>query len=263
MDLKLKDKTALVTGSTAGIGLEIARTLAVEGAKVFVVGRSQDKLDEAVAAIRASGGANVSGVLADAATAQGAEAILKAVPSVDILVNNLGIYEMKAFADIPDEDWLHLFEVNVMSGVRLSRGYFPGMLERDWGRVIFISSESGLAIPGEMVHYGMTKSAQLAVARGMAQQTKGTGVTVNSVLPGPTRAAGIFDFLKSVSSNPEGTTAEHEAEFFEKHRTSSLLQRMIEPQEVASLVAYVASPLSAATNGASLKVEGGLVTTIA
>jgi NAD(P)-dependent dehydrogenase (short-subunit alcohol dehydrogenase family) len=263
MDLKLNDKTALVTGSTAGIGLEIARTLAVEGAKVFVTGRTQDKLDEALAGIRASGGAKVEGVLADAATADGAAAILKAVPSVDILVNNLGIYEMKAFADIPDEDWLHLFEVNVMSGVRLSRGYFPGMLERDWGRVIFISSESGLAIPGEMVHYGMTKSAQLAVARGMAQQTKGTGVTVNSVLPGPTRAAGIFDFLKSVSANPNGTPEEHEAEFFEKHRTSSLLQRMIEPQEIASLVAYVASPLSAATNGASLKAEGGLVTTIA
>ena len=263
MDLKLKDKTALVTGSTAGIGLEIARTLAVEGAKVFVTGREQAKLDAAVSDIRASGGANVSGVLADAATAEGAAKLLTAVPQVDILVNNLGLYEMKAFADITDADWLHLFEVNVMSGVRLSRGYFPGMLERNWGRVIFISSESGLAIPGEMVHYGMTKSAQLAVARGMAQQTKGTGVTVNSVLPGPTRAAGIFDFLKSVSSNPEGTQAEHEAEFFEKHRTSSLLQRMIEPQEVASLVAYVASPLAAATNGASLKVEGGLVTTIA
>ena len=263
MDLKLNDKTALVTGSTAGIGLEIARTLAVEGAKVFVTGRSQAKLDEALADIRASGGAKVEGVLADAGTAEGAAVILKAVPSVDILVNNLGIYEMKAFADIPDEDWLHLFEVNVMSGVRLSRGYFPGMLERNWGRVIFISSESGLAIPGEMVHYGMTKSAQLAVARGMAQQTKGTGVTVNSVLPGPTRAAAIADFLKSVSSNPDGTTAEHEAEFFTKHRSSSLLQRMIEPQEIASLVAYVASPLSAATNGASLKAEGGLVTTIA
>jgi len=263
MDLKLNDKTALVTGSTAGIGLEIARTLAVEGAKVFVTGRTQDKLDEALASIRASGGKNVEGVLADAATADGAAAILKAIPSVDILVNNLGIYEMKAFADIPDEDWLKLFEVNVMSGVRLSRGYFPGMLERDWGRVIFISSESGLAIPGEMVHYGMTKSAQLAVARGMAQQTKGTGVTVNSVLPGPTRAAGIFEFLKSVSTNPDGTADEHEAEFFEKHRTSSLLQRMIEPQEIASLVAYVASPLAAATNGASLKAEGGLVTTIA
>lgn len=263
MDLKLKDKTALVTGSTAGIGLEIARTLAVEGATVFVTGRSQAKLDEAVASIRASGGTKVSGVLADAATAEGAAQLLAAVPQVDILVNNLGIYEMKAFADIPDEDWLHLFEVNVMSGVRLSRGYFPGMLERDWGRVIFISSESGLAIPGEMVHYGMTKSAQLAVARGMAQQTKGTGVTVNSVLPGPTRAAAIADFLKSVSSTPDGAPEEHEAEFFTKHRSASLLQRMIEPQEIASLVAYVASPLSAATNGASLRAEGGLVTTIA
>jgi NAD(P)-dependent dehydrogenase (short-subunit alcohol dehydrogenase family) len=265
MDLKLNDKTALVTGATAGIGLEIARALTAEGTKVFVTGRTQDKLDAAVADIRASlpGGAKVEGVLADAATAEGAAAILKALPSVDILVNNLGVYEMKAFADIPDEDWLRLFDVNVMSGVRLSRGYFPGMLERNWGRVIFISSESGLAIPGEMVHYGMTKSAQLAVARGMAQQTKGTGVTVNSVLPGPTRAAGIFEFLKSVSANPDGTPQEHEAEFFEKHRTSSLLQRMIEPQEIASLVAYVASPLSAATNGASLKAEGGLVTTIA
>ncbi len=263
MDLKLNDKTALVTGSTAGIGLEIARALAVEGAKVFVTGRAQDKLDAAVADIRASGGAKVEGVLADAGVAEGAAAILKAVPSVDILVNNLGAYEMKAFADIRDEDWLRLFEVNVMSGVRLSRGYFPGMLERNWGRVIFISSESGLAIPGEMVHYGMTKSAQLAVARGMAQQTKGTGVTVNSVLPGPTRAAAIADFLKSVSSNPDASPQEHEVEFFTKHRSSSLLQRMIEPQEIASLVAYVASPLSAATNGASLKAEGGLVTTIA
>jgi NAD(P)-dependent dehydrogenase (short-subunit alcohol dehydrogenase family) len=263
MDLKLNDKTALVTGSTAGIGLEIARALAVEGATVTLTGRGQTKLDAAIDSIRASGGTKVSGIVADPATAEGADAILKAVPAVDILVNNLGIYEMKAFADIPDEDWLRLFEVNVLSGVRLSRGYFPGMLERNWGRVIFISSESGLAIPGEMVHYGMTKSAQLAVARGMAQQTKGTGVTVNSVLPGPTRSEGVLDFLKSVSSNPGGTAKEHEAEFFAKHRSASLLQRMIEPEEVASLVAYVASPLSAATNGASLKVEGGLVTTIA
>lgn len=263
MDLELNDKTALVTGATAGIGLEIARTLAVEGARVFVTGRAQDRLDAAVADIRASGGAKAEGVLADAATADGAAAILKAVPSVDILVNNLGAYEMKAFVDIPDEDWLRLFEVNVMSGVRLSRGYFPGMLARNWGRVIFISSESGLATPAEMVHYGMTKSAQLAVARGMAQASKGTGVTVNSVLPGPTRAAGIAGFLKSISTNPDGTPQEHEAEFFEKHRSASLLQRMIEPREIASLVAYVASPLSAATNGASLKAEGGLVTTIA
>ena len=263
MDLKLNDKTALVTGSTAVIGLEIARALAVEGAKVYVTGRTQDKLDEALASIRASGGTKVEGVLADPGSADGADAILKAVPSVDILVNNLGVYEMKAFVDTPDEDWFKLFEVNVMSGVRLSRGYFPGMIARDWGRVIFISSESGLAIPAEMVHYGMTKAAQLAVARGMAQATKGTGVTVNSVLPGPTRSEGIIAFLKSVSTNPEGTVKEHEVEFFSKHRPASLLQRMIEPQEVANLVAYVASPLSSATNGASLKVEGGLVTTIA
>jgi NAD(P)-dependent dehydrogenase (short-subunit alcohol dehydrogenase family) len=263
MDLQLTGKTALVTGSTAGIGLEIARKLATEGADVIVTGRNQAKLDEAVASIRASGGAKVSGILADAATAQGAETLLKTAPQVDILVNNLGIYEMKAFADITDADWQTLFDVNVMSGVRLARGYFPGMLERNWGRVIFISSESGLAIPGEMVHYGMTKAAQLAIARGMAQATKGTKVTVNSILPGPTRSEGIVDFLKSVSSDPTAPFEQLEAEFFAKHRPASLLQRMIEAEEIANLAAYVASPLSAATNGASLKAEGGLVTTIA
>lgn len=263
MDLQLTGKTALVTGSTAGIGLEIARKLATEGADVIVTGRNQAKLDEAVAAIRASGGAKVSGILADAATADGAATLLKTAPQVDILVNNLGIYEMKAFADITDADWQTLFDVNVMSGVRLARGYFPGMLERDWGRVIFISSESGLAIPGEMVHYGMTKAAQLAVARGMAQATKGTKVTVNSILPGPTRSEGIVDFLRSVSEDPTASFEQLEAEFFAKHRPASLLQRMIEAEEIANLAAYVASPLSAATNGASLKAEGGLVTTIA
>jgi len=263
MDLQLTGKTALVTGSTAGIGLEIARKLATEGADVIVTGRNQAKLDEAVASIRASGGAKVTGILADAATARGAETLLKTAPQVDILVNNLGIYEMKAFADITDADWQTLFDVNVMSGVRLARGYFPGMLERNWGRVIFISSESGLAIPGEMVHYGMTKAAQLAVARGMAQATKGTKVTVNSILPGPTRSEGIVDFLKSVSTDPTAPFEQLEAEFFAKHRPASLLQRMIEAEEIANLAAYVASPLSAATNGASLKAEGGLVTTIA
>jgi NAD(P)-dependent dehydrogenase (short-subunit alcohol dehydrogenase family) len=263
MDLQLIGKTALVTGSTAGIGLEIARKLATEGAEVIVTGRNQTKLDEAVEGIRASGGAKVRGILADAATADGAATLLKTAPSVDILVNNLGIYEMKAFADITDADWQTLFDVNVMSGVRLARGYFPGMLERNWGRVIFISSESGLAIPGEMVHYGMTKAAQLAVARGMAQATKGTKVTVNSILPGPTRSEGIIDFLKSVSTDPTAPFEQLEAEFFAKHRPASLLQRMIEAEEIANLAAYVASPLSAATNGASLKAEGGLVTTIA
>jgi len=262
VDLHLKDKTALVTGSTAGIGLEIARKLAVEGAEVVVTGRNQAKLDQAVASIRASGGAHVSGVLADAATEEGAAALVRATPSVDILVNNLGIYEIKDFAKITDADWRRYFEVNVLSGARLARAYFPGMLERNWGRVIFISSESGLVTPGEMIHYGMTKTAQLAVSRGLAGLTKGTKVTVNSVLPGPTRSEGIIDFLKSLASDPAASPEQIEAEFFAKGRPSSLLQRMIEPEEIANLVAYVASPLSSATNGAALRVDGGVTPTI-
>ncbi len=258
MDLQLNGKTALVTGATAGIGLEIARTLAQEGAHVIVSGRNQDKLDEAVSAIRASGGAQVRGVLTDAATAEGASVLTAAVPAVDILVNNLGIYESKAFADITDEDWHHFFDVNVMSGVRLSRAYFPGMLARNWGRIIFVSSASGLIIPPDMIHYGMTKTAQLSLSRGLAGLTRGTGVTVNTVLPGPTRSEGIIDFLRSVATDPAAAPSEQEAEFFARHRASSLLQRMIEPQEIASLVAYLASPLSSATNGAALNVEGGL-----
>jgi NAD(P)-dependent dehydrogenase (short-subunit alcohol dehydrogenase family) len=262
MDLHLNDKTALVTGSTAGIGLEIARKLAVEGAKVIVTGRNKVKLDQAVDSIRASGGARVNGVLADAATEEGAAALVRATPSVDILVNNLGIYEIKDFAAITDADWHRYFEVNVLSGVRLARAYFPGMLERNWGRIIFISSESGLVTPGEMIHYGMTKTAQLAVSRGLAGLTKGTNVTVNSVLPGPTRSEGILDFLKSIASDPDAPAEQIEAEFFAKGRPSSLLQRMIEPDEIANLVAYVASPLSSATNGAALRVDGGVTPTI-
>ena len=263
MDLQLNGKTALVTGGTAGIGLEIARSLAKEGARTVITGRSQDKLDEAIADIRASGGTTIEGVVADVGTAEGAETLVAALPQVDILVNNLGIYEAKDFGDITDADWTHLFEVNVMSGVRLSRAYLPGMLTRDWGRIIFISSESGLSTPGEMVHYGMTKSAQLAIARGLAQSTRGTRVTVNSVLPGPTRSPGVVDFLRSVASDPAKSDAEIEKEFFAVHRSASLLQRMLEAEEVANLVTYVASPLSSGTNGASLKVEGGLVNSIA
>jgi NAD(P)-dependent dehydrogenase (short-subunit alcohol dehydrogenase family) len=262
MDLHLSDKTALVTGSTAGIGLEIARKLAVEGAKVIVTGRNQAKLDQAVDSIRVSGGARVSGTLADASTEKGAAALVRATPSVDILVNNLGIYEIKDFAAITDADWRNYFEVNVLSGVRLARAYFSGMLERNWGRIIFISSESGLVTPGEMIHYGMTKTAQLAVSRGLAGLTKGTKVTVNSVLPGPTRSEGIIDFLKSIASDPEAPSEQIEAEFFAKARPSSLLQRMIEPDEIANLVAYVASPLSSGTNGAALRVDGGVTPTI-
>jgi NAD(P)-dependent dehydrogenase (short-subunit alcohol dehydrogenase family) len=259
MDLQLSSKTALVTGGTAGIGLEIARTLAAEGAQVTICGRSQDRLDAAVADI----GGNVRGVRADPATAEGAAALIQAAPEIDILVNNLGIYESKAFSDISDADWLRFFEVNVLSGARLARHYLPGMLKRDWGRIIFISSESGLVIPPDMIHYGMTKTAQLAISRGLAATTKGTRVTVNTVLPGPTRSAGIEDFLKSVASDPNLSPAELEREFFAKHRSASLIQRMIEPQEIASLVAYVASPLSAATNGAALRAEGGIMPTIA
>jgi NAD(P)-dependent dehydrogenase (short-subunit alcohol dehydrogenase family) len=263
MDLQLGGKTALVTGSTAGIGLEIARKLAQEGAQVVVTGRSQAKLNQAVQSIRASGAAAVRGVLADAATAEGAATLRSAVPELDILINNLGIYEIKPFAEVSDADWLRYFETNVLSGVRLAREYFPGMLARNWGRIIFISSESALMTPGGMVHYGMTKTAQLAVSRGLAELTRGTRVTVNSVLPGPTRSEGIVDFLRSISSQPEATPEQLEAEFFAKARPTSLIQRMIEPEEVASLVAYVASPLSSSTNGAALRVDGGVVPSIA
>jgi NAD(P)-dependent dehydrogenase (short-subunit alcohol dehydrogenase family) len=262
MNLQINGKTALVTGATAGIGLEIARKLAQEGAQVIVTGRSQTKLDQAVGSVRASGGAAVRGVLADAVTAEGAAALRHAVPEVDILVNNLGIYEIKPFAELSDADWVHYFETNVLGGVRLAREYFPGMLERNWGRIIFISSESGLITPGPMIHYGMTKTAQLAVSRGLAELTRGTKVTVNAVLPGPTRSEGIIDFLKSTSNDPDATAEQLEAEFFATVRPSSLIQRMTEPEEVANLVAYVASPLSSATNGAALRVDGGVVPTI-
>jgi NAD(P)-dependent dehydrogenase (short-subunit alcohol dehydrogenase family) len=263
MDLQLNRKTALVTGATAGIGLEIARALALEGADVVITGRDQARLDAAIDNIKASGGKAVSGILADAATAGGAALITKAAPAVEILVNNLGIYESKQFGDIADADWSHLFDVNVMSGVRLSRAYLSGMLERNWGRIIFISSESGLAIPADMIHYATTKTAQLSVSRGLAQLTRGTNVTVNAVLPGPTRSDGIETFLRSQASDPSAPIKQIEAEFFATARSASILQRMVDAEEVASLVAYLASPRSSATNGAALRAEGGLVNTIA
>jgi len=261
MDLQIGGKTALVTGSTAGIGLAIAKRLAQEGAEVVISGRSQDKLDAAATEVGARG--RVRPILADPATAEGAERLIAAVPAVDILVNNLGIYEARPFAEIADADWHHLFEVNVVSGARLARHYFPRMLEAGWGRVVFIASESALVVPSEMIHYGMTKSAQLAIARGLAELTRGTAVTVNSVMPGPTRSEGIVDFIRSTVEDKDAPEAERETEFFTKMRPLSLIRRLIEADEIAAMVAFLASPLAAATNGASLRAEGGIVPTIA
>lgn len=257
MDLQLKGKTAIVTGGSAGIGLAITKALAAEGVTVTVPGRSKEKLDLAVEGI-----SNVKTVVADVGSAEGADALIKQVPDTDILINNLGIYEPKPFAEITDSGWLNIFEVNVLSGVRLSRHYFPRMLQRKQGRVIFISSESAIMTPPEMIHYGVTKSSQLAISRGLAELTKGTGVTVNTIMPGPTRSEGIVEFLEKLASTPNPTPQQAEKEFFEKHRSSSLLQRLIESEEIASLVTFIASPLSAATNGAALRAEGGLLRSI-
>src|ERR1022692_410195 len=258
MNLKLEDKTALVTGSTAGIGFAIALGLAREGAWVIVNGRMQARVDAALASIRREvPQAKAEGVALDLGTAAGCEALVRRVPSVDILVNNLGIFEPKPFEQIPDADWQRLFDVNVMSGVRLSRAYLPGMKQRNWGRIVFISSESGIQIPAEMIHYGMTKTAELAVSRGLAETCAGTGVTVNAVLPGATRSDGVDEFVKQLSGGKP--FAEFEKEFFKTVRPSSLLQRFATTEEVANLVVYVCSPLASATNGAALRVDGGVV----
>jgi NAD(P)-dependent dehydrogenase (short-subunit alcohol dehydrogenase family) len=258
MDLQIGQKLALVSGSTKGIGFAIAVSLAREGARVIVNGRAEKSVAEAVAKIRAAvPAAKLESFAGDLANAEVTGILVKQFPAVDILVNNLGIFEPKPFEQIPDEDWRRFFEVNVLSGVRLSRAYFPGMKQRNWGRIVFISSESALQIPSEMVHYGMTKTAQIAVARGLAELTVGTGVTVNSVLPGPTRSDGVDDFVEKLSGGKP--FAEFEKEFFEKIRPTSLIKRFATTEEVAYLVTYVCSPLSSATNGAALRVDGGVV----
>jgi len=258
MNLKLTDKTALVSGSTKGIGFAIATGLAREGARVIVNGRSEKAVAEAKQQIdRIVPNAKIETFAGDLSTAAATETLLQRFPLVDILVNNLGIFEPKPFEDIPDEDWRRFFEVNVLSGVRLSRAYLPGMKQRNWGRIVFISSESAINTPAEMIHYGMTKTAQLAVSRGLAQLCAGTGVTVNAVLPGPTHSAGVEEFAGQLSGGKP--FAEFEQEFFKTVRPSSLLKRFALPEEVANLVTYVCSPLSAATNGAALRVDGGVV----
>ncbi len=263
MDLKLGGKTALVTGSTAGIGLGIARALAREGAHVYVNGRTQERVDAALVAIRSeNSAAKVDGIAADFSSSEGAGKVVAALSAVDVLVNNVGIFDVKSFGEIDDAEWHRFFEVNVMSGVRLSRHYLPGMLKKDWGRIIFISSESAVQIPVEMVHYGMTKTAQVAIARGIAESVAGTGVTANSILAGPTASEGVGKFLESMAGQQRKSKSEVEEEFFEHARPSSLLKRFATVDEVAALVTYVAGEPSSATNGAALRVDGGVVRAI-
>lgn len=263
MKIDLTGKTALVTGSTAGIGHAIAKGLAGTGAEVVVNGRSQAKVDAAIAAItQAVPGAKVKGVAADVSTAEGCKALASALPDVDILINNAGIFEPKGFFDIPDEDWERFYDVNVMSGIRLARAYMQGMLKRNWGRIVFISSESAINIPAEMIHYGMTKTAQLAISRGLAELTKGTAVTVNSVLPGPTMSEGVETFVKDLAKQNGQSVEEAAANFVKQHRSTSLIQRFASVEEIANMVVFISSKQASVTNGAALRAEGGIVQTI-
>jgi NAD(P)-dependent dehydrogenase (short-subunit alcohol dehydrogenase family) len=264
MKIDLKGKTALVTGSTSGIGHAVARGLAAAGAEVVVNGRAQAKVDAAIAEIaKAVPDGKVRGVAADVSTAPGCKSLVAALGEVDILINNAGIFEPKGFFDIADEEWSRFFEVNVMSGVRLSRTYMPGMLKRNWGGIVFISSESALNIPKEMIHYGMTKTAQLAISRGLAEMTRGTAVTVNSVLPGPTMSEGVETFIKDIAKHNGVSVEEATRQFFLRQRPTSLLQRFATVEEIANMVLYVASTESSTTNGAALRAEGGIIQTIA
>jgi NAD(P)-dependent dehydrogenase (short-subunit alcohol dehydrogenase family) len=263
MDLQLDGKRALVTGSTAGIGYAIAEALANEGATVIVNGRTSPRVDRAIAALSKSGvRGKLEALPADLGTSEGVKSAIQKFPDVEILVNNLGIFDPKPFEKIPDEEWLKFFEVNVLSGVRLSRHYLPRMIQRNWGRIVFISSESAVQIPAEMIHYGMTKTAQLAVSRGLAETTAGTGVTVNAVLAGPTASEGATEFVNRVAASMNKSSQEFEQEFFRSMRPTSLLKRFARPEEVAAMVAFLCSPLASATNGAAVRADGGVVRSI-
>jgi NAD(P)-dependent dehydrogenase (short-subunit alcohol dehydrogenase family) len=261
MDFKLENKTALVTGSTAGIGLAIATRLAREGARVIINGRTQERIAFAIAEIQKAitTNAKLEGIDADLGTAKGCAALVKQLPEVDILVNNLGIFEPKPFEEIPDADWTRMFEVNVMSGVRLSRAYLFGMKKKNWGRIVFISSESAVQIPAEMIHYGMTKTAQIAIARGLAESCAGTGVTVNSVLVGPTASEGVGTFVAELAKQQKITPAEFEKEFFKTMRPTSLLKRFTTPDEIAAVVGFVCSAHASAITGAAVRADGGVI----
>lgn len=260
MDLQLKEKTALVTGSTAGIGFAIAKSLAAEGAKVIVNGRTPERVNKAVEHIKTeTGNRNIYGAVADLEQADQVNTLIQQYPEVDILVNNAGIARPKAFKDIPDEEWLNIYQINLMSGVRLSRAYIDQMLKANWGRIIFISSESAVQIPAEMIQYGVSKISQIGLSRGLAELTVGTAVTVNTVLPGPTSTEAITNFMKATAEQQGISNVEMEKVFFTTMRGTSLLKRFIKPEEIASLVTYIASPLSAATNGAALRADGGVI----
>jgi NAD(P)-dependent dehydrogenase (short-subunit alcohol dehydrogenase family) len=263
MDLHLTNKLAMVTGSTAGIGFAIAQKLLEEGAQVIITGRTQERITEAISLLKAQiPHAQVQGIPVDFGERSSIENLLHQVPEVDILVNNVGIFEPKNFVDITDEDWLYFFEVNVLSGVRLCRQYFPLMLRKNWGRVLFISSESAVQIPEEMIHYGTTKTSQLSVARGLAELTKETNVTVNAVLPGPTASEGVQEFINNMAKHQNKSNEQVEKEFFQTARPTSIIKRFATTTEVANMVVYLASPLASATNGAALRVDGGVIKTI-
>ncbi len=259
MDLQLTNTLSLVTGSTAGIGYAIAEALASEGARVIINGRSQQSVDKALSQLALKSTGELIGFAGDLSTEAAAEQFAQKHPGVEILVNNLGIFEPVSFENISDDDWRRFFEVNVLSGVRLSRLYLPAMKERNWGRIIFMSSESAIQIPAEMIHYGMSKAAQLAVSRGLAESVAGTGITVNSILPGPTKSRGVGEFVQNLAEQAGKSFEAFEKEFFEKVRPTSLIKRFATPKEVATLVAYIVSPLASATTGAALRVDGGVI----
>lgn len=263
MDIGLENQRVLVTGSTAGIGLAAAIGFAREKASVVVNGRTEARVRAAIEAVeKAVPGAKVEGIAADVSSRAEIDRVIAAYPEVDVLVNNAGVFAPVAFEDISDEEWMRFFETNVMSGVRLARHYLPRMLARDYGRILFVSSESAVQIPVEMIHYGTTKTAQLAVARGLAERTRGTGVTVNAVLPGPTASEGVGDFVRKLATSRGISFEAMEKEFFSTARPSSLLQRFATPEEVASMIVYVGSRAASATNGAAVRVDGGVVRSI-
>lgn len=258
MNLELQGKRAFITGSSAGIGFATAKSLVREGAAIVLNGRTEEKLNEAVEKLQQEfPEAAISGLVADFGQLHAVEELLDKLPEIDILINNVGIYTSQSFFETPEEDWYRQFEVNVMSGVRLSKKLLPKMLSKNWGRILFISSECATLVPVDMIPYSMTKAAILSVSRGLAQLTKGTGVTVNTVVPGSTLSEGAVQFLENVAQKEGKTKAQVEHAFFTEVRTSSLLQRFAKVDEVANTITYLASPLSSATNGAAIKVDGG------